>query len=159
MISMADIEIIEVPDQTVLGIRRTGHYRIISELLPEIAIYAMEQGIPITGMPVFVMHEFSPEEAMKADEEGTADVEVAFPVPEGTKPGPGMNVYTLMGGRMARTYHKGPYEECEPTYMQLFAWLEEQGLAITGPMREVYHNDPREVPPEEILTEILAPVG
>lgn len=155
---MADIEIIDVPDQTVLGIRRKGHYRLIPELLAEIAIYAMEKGIAIIGPPVFVCHECSPEEAMKADEEGTADVEVAFPVPEGTLPGPGMQVYTLPGGRMARTYHRGPYEACEPTYLQLFAWLEEQGLAITGPMREMYLNDPHEVPPEEILTEILAPV-
>ena len=60
---------------------------------------------------------------------------------------------------MARTFHSGPYEASEPTYLGLFAWLEGQGLSITGPMREVYHNDPREVPPEEILTEILAPVA
>jgi AraC family transcriptional regulator len=156
---MEEITLIDVSDQTVLGIRRTGHYRLIPELLMELAVYIMGNNIPVTGMPTFVMHENSPEGAMKADEEGTADVEVAFPVPPGTTPGPGMNVYTLPGGRMARTFHKGPYEECEPAYMALFAWLREQGLSITGPMREMYHNDPREVPPEEILTEILAPVG
>ncbi|MBN1195766.1 MAG: GyrI-like domain-containing protein [Methanomicrobiaceae archaeon] len=156
---MEEITLIDVPEQTVLGLRKTGHYRLIPELIKELAMYAMGNTIPITGPPVFVMHENSPEAAMKADEEGTADVEVAFPAPPGTKPGPGMKVYTLPGGRMARTFHKGPYEECEPAYMALFAWLREQGLSITGPMREMYHNDPREVPPEEILTEILAPVG
>ncbi|NYT05905.1 MAG: transcriptional regulator [Methanomicrobiales archaeon] len=156
---MEDITIVDVPDRTVLGIRRTGHYRLIAELLCPLAEYAMGRGIPITGPPVFVMHENSPEEAMQADAAGTADVEVAFPVPEGTEPGPGMRVYTLPGGRMARTVHKGPYEACEPTYLRLFAWLQERGLRITGPMREEYLNDPREVPPEEILTVIYAPVG
>jgi AraC family transcriptional regulator len=156
---MEEITIIDVPEQTVLGIRKTGHYRMIPELLSAIAIHATEQGIPILGPPVFVMHETTPEDALKADEEGTADVEVAFPVPEGTLPGPGMGVYTLPGGRMARTIHKGPYEASESTYLRLFAWLEKQGLAITGPMREIYINDPREILPEEILTEILAPVG
>jgi AraC family transcriptional regulator len=156
---MEEITIIDLPEQMVLGIRKTGHYRLISELISELAVYAMENNIPIIGPPVFVMHENSPDEAMKADEEGTADVEVAFPVLPGTRPGPGMNVYTLPGGRMARTFHKGPYEDCEPAYMELFAWLQEHGLTITGPMREMYLNDPREVPPEEILTEILAPVG
>ena len=34
----------------------------------------------------------------------------------------------------------------------------EKGLTITGPTREIYLNDPMEVPPEEILTEIYAPV-
>jgi AraC family transcriptional regulator len=155
---MDEITLIDVPEQAVLGIRKTGHYRMIPELLAALAIHATEQGIPILGPPVFVMHEITPEDAMKADAEGTADVEVAFPVPEGTVPGPGMQVYTLPGGRMARTFHKGPYEACEPTYLRLYAWLDKEGLAITGPMRERYLNDPREVPPEEILTEILAPV-
>jgi AraC family transcriptional regulator len=155
---MDEITIIDVPEQTVLGIRKTGHYRMIAGLLPAIAVYATEQGIPLIGPPTFVMHEITPEDAMKADAEGTADVEVAFPVPEGTMPGPGMQVYTLPGGRMARTFHRGPYEESEPTYLRLYAWLEEQALAIAGPLREIYHNDPREIPPEEILTEILVPV-
>ncbi|WP_305791978.1 GyrI-like domain-containing protein [Methanococcoides sp. AM1] len=31
-------------------------------------------------------------------------------------------------------------------------------MTITGPTREVYLNDPAEVSPEEILTEIYAPV-
>lgn len=155
---MEEIAIIDVPDLIVLGMRKTGHYRLISELLPAIAIYATENDIPLLGMPVFIMHEKSAEEAMNADKDGTADVEVAFSVPEDAQPGPGMQVYMLPGGRMAQTFHKGPYEECESTYLRLFAWLEEQGLTISGPIRESYHNDPREVPPEEILTEILVPV-
>lgn len=96
---------------------------------------------------------------MNADREGSAEIEVAFPVPPGSVPGPGMNLYTLPGGRMARTIHRGPYEACEPVYLKLFAWIEEQGLKITGPIRELYLNDPREVRPEDIMTEILVPVG
>ncbi|MDN7023419.1 GyrI-like domain-containing protein [Methanoculleus sp. FWC-SCC1] len=152
---MDEITIIDVPEQTVLGVRKTGHYRMIAEFLPVIAVSAMERAIPLLGPPVFVMHEVRPEDAMKADAAGTADVEVAFPVPEGTMPGSAMQVCTLPGGRMARTFHRGAYDACEPTYLRLYAWLEEKGLVITGPMREVEHNDPREVPPEEILI----PVG
>lgn len=156
---MEDITIVTIPPQTVLGIRKKGHYRQIAELLPEIAIHAMEKNIPITGSPMFVCHEQSKEEAMTADREGSAEIEVAFPVPPGSIPGPGMSLYTLPGGRMARTIHRGPYEACEPVYLKLFAWIEEQGLKITGPIRELYLNDPREVRPEDIMTEILVPVG
>jgi len=67
-------------------------------LLPRIAIYAMEEGIHLTGPPLFVCHEGSHEEALMAERECNARVEVAFPVPEGTRPGPGMRVYTLPGG-------------------------------------------------------------
>ena len=59
---------------------------------------------------------------------------------------------------MAKTVHRGPYEACEPTYAKLFAWIGENGKRIAGPLREVYLNDPKEVPPEEILTEIYAPI-
>jgi len=155
---MEEITIVTTPTQTVLGIRKKGHYRQIAELLPEIAIYAMEKGIPLTGPPVFLCRERSKEEAMNADREGRADIEVAFPVPPGSRPGPGMNVYTLPGGRMARIVHLGPYEACEPTYLKLFAWLEERGMEISGPIREIYHNDPREVSTDGIMTEILAPI-
>ncbi len=59
---------------------------------------------------------------------------------------------------MAKIIHKGPYEKCGPTYDKLFACLQQNGKTINGPIREVYLNDPHEVPPEEILTEIYAPI-
>ena len=59
---------------------------------------------------------------------------------------------------MAKIMHKGPYEDCGATYGKLFAWLQKNGKRMNGPTREVYLNDPREVPPEEILTEIYAPI-
>ena len=60
---------------------------------------------------------------------------------------------------MAQIIHKGPYEASGPVYERLLARLEENGLKLTGPIREAYLNDPREVPPEEILTIIYAPIG
>lgn len=156
---MENVEVVMVPDMAVLGIRKRGHYAMIPELIMKACIYAMERGITMTGPPIFVMHEQSAEEAMAADREGTADVEIAIPV-AGEAEGEGeVRSYTLPGGKMARIVHKGPYEACEPTYHRLFAWIAEQGKTITGPMREVYLNDPHEVRSEEILTEIYAPIS
>jgi effector-binding domain-containing protein len=59
---------------------------------------------------------------------------------------------------MAHVVYKGPYETCEPAYLALFAWIQEKGLTICGPIREAYPNDPRVVPLEEIITEIYVPV-
>ena len=58
---------------------------------------------------------------------------------------------------MAWIIHKGPYKACGPGNEMLFAWIGEQGLRITGPIREVEHNDPREVPPWEMMTGVLVP--
>lgn len=59
---------------------------------------------------------------------------------------------------MAKIIHKGPYEECAPTYEKLFSWIAENGIGIFGHVREVYLNDPQEVQPDEVLTEIYAPL-
>ena len=54
--------------------------------------------------------------------------------------------------------HKGPYQEETATYLKLFAWLEKNKKTIVGPIREIYLNDPHEVPEEELLIEIYAPI-
>ena len=67
--------------------------------------------------------------------------------------------YELSGGKMAEIIHRGPYEASGPVYKRLFAWLEENDKKLTGPIREAYLNDPREVAPEDILTIIYAPIS
>ena len=84
---------------------------------------------------------------------------MAFPLANRVKPEGGVRYYELPGGRFAKVLHRGPYSGMSQTYDRLFGWLGERKLAITGPTREVYLNDPSQVAPEEILTEILAPIG
>jgi AraC family transcriptional regulator len=113
-----------VHPQTVPGIRKKGHERQIAELLPEIAFYALEKCIPLIGPPIFLCLEHSKKEALNADREGSADLEVAFPVPPGFRPGTGNERFTLPGGRMARIVHVGPYKASEPTWLKLFSGIE-----------------------------------
>ena len=156
---MSEITEVMVDDQMVLGTKKRGKYREIAVLLPKLFQFAVPRGIRITGPPLFICHEMTEEEAMKADEEGNADVEVAIPVSERIEGTDEITCYELKGGRMAKIVHKGPYEACKPTYDKLFAWTGANGKEIIGPIREAYLNDPREVGPEEILTEIYAPIG
>ena len=142
----------------VMGMRRRGKYEEIAVMLPKIVQFIMENGGRIQGMPVFVCHETTAEEIKKADSEGSADVEVAWPVAARMDGTDEMKCYELPGGKMAKIIHKGSYQDCESTYEKLLAWLARNGKAVVGPLREVYPNDPREVPQEEILTEIYAPI-
>jgi effector-binding domain-containing protein len=157
-VSMVDIEIVDVQPQMVMGMTRKGPYKIIAQMIPELFQYLMPKGAQIAGPPVFVCHETSVEEVKKADVEGNAEVEIAVPVAKEIEGTDQIRFYELPGGKMAKTVHKGPYEECEGTYQELFAWICQNQKRITGPTREIYLNDPREVPPEEILTEIYAPI-
>ena len=155
---MGEITVVEVKPQLVLGMRKRGKYETIAAMIPQVCQFAVAKGIQILGPPMFVCHEMTPEEAMKADEEGNADVEVAVPVSEELEGTDEIGSYELPGGKMATLIHKGPYQDCGPTYEKLFAWLEANGKRIVGPTREVYLNDPHEVPPDEILTAIYAPI-
>ncbi|MCD4807132.1 MAG: GyrI-like domain-containing protein [Methanococcoides sp.] len=155
---MSDISIVAIEPQLVIGIRRIGSYELLPEMFPEIFQFAVGNNIEIAGPPIFVMHETSEEDALNANSEGNADLEVVIPVSEKIEDTGNVKCYELPGGKMAKILHKGPYEDCGPTYHELFTWLAENGFAIIGPMREVYLNDPQEVAPEDILTEIYAPV-
>jgi effector-binding domain-containing protein len=155
---MEEITIVEVPNQKVIGIRKKGKYELIGQLLPELYQYAASRGAEFTGPPLFICHEKSVEDVMKAAQEGNADIEIAFPIKDDIEETDDMKCYELQGGKMAKIIHKGPYEKCEPTYNKLYAWIKENGKTIAGPTREAYLNDPNEVGMEEALTEIYAPI-
>lgn len=155
---MDEITIVNIKPQLVAGITKTGSYKLIAELLPKLYGYAVSKGAQFSGPSVFLCHEVTVEKVMEADKNGTANVEVAAPIASNIPETNEIKCYTLPGGSMAKTIHKGPYEECGPTYEKLYKWIEEQGKKISGPVREVYLNDPNEVQKEEILTEIYAPI-
>jgi len=155
---MPEVTLVDVPTQLVLGIQRRGHYSDIPVAFGEIVQYAMANGAQLIGMPLAIMHELSKEAAEKANLDGTAVIDVAFPIAKAVKGSDVVKCYKLPGCRMAKTVHKGPYETCDVTYNALYEWLAKNGMQITGPTREAYLNDPRQVKPEEILTEIYAPV-
>jgi effector-binding domain-containing protein len=155
---MNEISVVEVQKQKVIGIRKRGKYELIAQLLPKLYEYAASNGAEFTGPPLFICHEISVEDVMKADKEGNADIELAVPIKKEIEESQDMKCYDLEGGRMAKIIHKGPYDNCQYTYEKLYAWIQENGKTISGPIREVYLNDPREVGIEEALTEIYAPI-
>lgn len=64
----------------------------------------------------------------------------------------------LKKSMMAVTEHCGPYEKLAPAYHILSAWVTENGYEFAESPREIYVNDPRTVPPEELLTRLEFPI-
>ena len=54
--------------------------------------------------------------------------------------------------------HVGPYEELGLAYHALYAWAQEHGHEPRGLIREIYVNDPANVRPEALQTEVLLPL-
>jgi len=155
---MDEIIVVDVKTQVVLGMRKHGKYELIPQMIHKVYEFAEGRGIHIQGPPIFVCHEKTTEEVMKAYKTGNADVEIVWPITGRIEDTEEIKCYELPGGKMAKIVHKGPYEDCGPTYEKLFAWIEANGKKLAGPTREAYLNDPHQVSPEEILTDIYAPI-
>src|SRR4030042_1060569 len=143
------VKVVELKNQLVLGLREIGFYNKIRDIIIKLAQYAASRGMKITGDPVFISHEG----AKMPDRQGNSDLEVAVPINgkisvDEESMETGIICYTLPGGEFAKTLHKGPYENSQEPYNQLFLWIKENGYRITGPIREVYLNDPKDTPPQ-----------
>lgn len=155
---MSEVSVAEVKPQVVVGMWKRGTYAEIGTMIAKVCEYAEASGAQIQGRPTFICHE-RPKEAMKANEEARADVEVVIPVAKPVQGADDITCYELPGGQMAKIVHKGPYEKSATAYKKLFEWIAQNNKKVAGPTREVYLNDPRQVTPEEILTEIYAPIA
>lgn len=86
-------------------------------------------------------------------------LEVAIAVcPEAALPD-GVERRELPAVRCARTRHVGPYAELAFAHHALWAWAAAHGHEADAVVREIYRNDPDEVVPDELVTEVLLPLG
>lgn len=69
----------------------------------------------------------------------------------------GLGVKRLGATEMATTIYKGPYENIEQVYTALNTWVSTNDYEVSGPVEELYLNDPT-ITGEEPLTEIRFPV-
>jgi DNA-binding transcriptional MerR regulator len=70
----------------------------------------------------------------------------------------GAELVDLEGGPMAGLTHVGPYEELPLSYFALFAWAQERGHELGGPVREIYVNDPQQVDVSMLTTHVMIPI-
>ncbi len=148
----------DIPALRALSLRERGVYQeAIPRMIRELFTYVCpEEGrqpaARVAGPIMFICHD---EEYRETD----ADIEVAIPItgPAGLD-GAAAGVVTLPGGRFASVLHTGPYPGVGKAYERLFGYMNEHRLVPVGPSRELYLNDPAEVPEEELLTEVQFPV-
>jgi DNA-binding transcriptional MerR regulator len=68
---------------------------------------------------------------------------------------PGTSETVLPGGIFAQTTHVGPYEHLALAAHRILAWAGERGREPSGPVLEIYLNDPRDTHPEQLVTQLL----
>lgn len=71
-----------------------------------------------------------------------------------------LGVQTIAGGKYAVFLHKGPYEELNNLYRQIYAeWLPQSGMTLRdNTCFEKYLNDASKTKPADLLTEVCIPL-
>jgi effector-binding domain-containing protein len=150
-----DIGIDERAPEPVIAIRdhtdMAGIAATMGRAFGELYGYLGQVGAPPAGPPVAIYGRMDPERGV--------DVEICVPVARPLAPAGRIEADTLIGGRVAVTRHRGPYDGLGAAYEATQGWIREHGLRPTGPPRERYLNGPDETPPEELETQIEIPVA
>lgn len=119
--------------------------RLFDSGYADIADYLHRRGISPTGPPYALYRSMEGQEV---------DVEFGYPVPEGTPGHERFSLSSTPGGRAAACLYIGPYDQVAPAYDALMKWIDDNGLQAGGEACEVYLNDPSDVSPEFLKTEV-----
>jgi effector-binding domain-containing protein len=146
-------EIQNRPAQHTLSVRVRTSVGELSAMMGEvygaIAQYLGQAGRCPAGAPYGAYYNMDMEDL---------DVEIGFPVDAEMSAQGDIKPGLIPAGKVATCTWTGPYDQSAPAYEELTAFIAEQGAEATGVAYEYYLNDPGEVPPEELQTEIVFPL-
>jgi AraC family transcriptional regulator len=154
--SKMDVKIDTVEPMRVAFVRHIGPYNECGKAWEKIMTYMGAKGWLGPGCKMLGVCYDDPEvtPANKIRYDACVTVEKDFQ-PEGD-----IGVQTLTGGEFAMTTHHGSYDKLGETYAKLHGqWMPRSGRTFrSAPCYEVYLNDPESTEPEELLTDIYAPL-
>jgi len=152
-----NVDIKTLPAMRVACLRHTGPYNQINATFGKLGEVAGRAGLfQLKGAMMVALYHDDPEATPAAELRSDAGIVV----PEDTKLPAGMTEQRIPAGTYACTMHIGPYERLGDTWMRFMGeWIPASGRRIGGgPSFELYLNDPRSTPPEQLKTEICVPI-
>lgn len=147
----------DVPPWRVVALRHIGPYNAISPTFGRLQDWLATNQVPQTGPGVAIYHD---DPDTTAADQLRSDA-CAIVASDFTTDDPTVTVQDLPGGRYAVATHLGPYSGLDE------AWGNFLGQALPAsnatptmerPMFEVYVNDCRETPPDEVRTDLYVPI-
>ena len=114
--------------------------------------FMQANGVQTTGKALAVYYTYDPEQvtfragfSVAPDAAGKAKGPVKFDV--------------TPAGQVLYFRHIGPYSTLRDSYGQMMAYMEKEGLTLGAPAWEVYLNDPKLTPEEELITDAFVSLG
>lgn len=144
----------EIVEQPVVSIRTMVDEQDVSRqlgiLYSEIVAHVTRAKLTPTAPPFARMHSI---------EGGKIDLEAGMAVKGETKGEGRVKASRLPGGKVATTWHVGPYHDLPKTCALLEKWMKDQGHESAGGLWEVYWTDPGIEPdPTKWRTQVLWPI-
>ena len=150
------VTLIDAPALRLAGFPHRGDYQTIGAAFDRLYAWAGPRGL-VTGETRHIGVFYGEETVVdERDLRSFAGISVA---PD-FAPADGVEVIEIPAGPTAVLRHKGPYAELEGAYGTLYGvWLPGSGRdPADQPCFEDYLNDPRQLPPTELLTDIHLPL-
>jgi len=122
---------------------------VTSKVYSDIFTYLAELNEVPCGAPFITYHN---------SDMNDMDIAAGVPVPKEFPQRGDVVPCKLPNVKVVACIHRGPYHTTSPTYEEMHKWVASNGLTPVGIVREVYLNDPRNTPEDELLTEILMPI-
>lgn len=153
---MFDVMIRTLPEQPLLAVPHSGSYMGIGKAFEALYGALFSRNLFRPDMRMIGVFLDDPDLVPEGKLRSLACVTAGEDIPAE----PPLTRYTLAGGDYAVLRHKGPYADMGVAYRWLYGtWLPASGRSIRDAvMFEAYLNNPREVAPNELLTEICLPL-
>jgi effector-binding domain-containing protein len=124
--------------------------KALASMLPRVGQALAMSGAAISAPPFARFH---------SSDGAYYDLEAGIPVTGKAKGTETVQASTLPGGRVATTWHIGPYQELQKTVKILEDWMKAQGVKSAGGYWEIYWTDPGLEPdPAKWRTQIIWPI-
>lgn len=151
-----DVDVVEVPEQAVVSLRRRGPLAEVGARMRRLRELAAEHGLPAAGPMMALFHE---EDMDAAD----LDYEVCLPVEpraDGGIPDEIAEARGLIVPRHAalQAVHTGPHDAMQDAWRAVREACVTLGCAASGPMTEVYVTGRRDgATPDRFVTRVRLP--
>jgi AraC family transcriptional regulator len=152
-----DIRIRAIDPLRVAFVRHIGPYQDCGAAWATMVAWAQPRGL-LAGSPVVlgVGHDDP-----AVTEPSRIRYDACVVIPDGMAVDGGIGVQVLPGGEHAIAVHHGPYDLLPSVYVEILGrWLPSQGRKVgRGSPYEIYRNDMRITPPQELITEVRVPLA
>jgi AraC family transcriptional regulator len=158
--AMFNVTIRDTPPVRLAAFRYQGHYLEIGPVFERLYAWAGPRGLMGPATRGIGIYYSDTQSAPPAEWQSDACISVGETVAQSPEAG-APRLIDLAGGRHAVLRHQGPYAELHKAYTWLFGtWLPQSGEEPADrPCFEEYLNNPRDLPPQEWVTEICLPLA